>query len=71
MRTMLSRAIMTAAAAVTIGTMNVLPAAADWRDNHGGYHAPYHDSWFARRHWDERRHHHWFFPHFFFEFGRR
>jgi hypothetical protein len=71
MRTKLSRAIVIAAAAITIGTMTVLPAAADWRDNHWGYRAPYHDHWFGRRHWDEGRHHRWFFPHYFFDFDRR
>jgi hypothetical protein len=71
MRTIPSRAIVTAAAAVTIGTMTVLPAAADWRDNHGGYHATYRDPWFARRDRDEGRTHHWFFRPHFFNFDRR
>lgn len=69
MRTKLSRAIVIAAAAVTIGTMSILPAAADWRDSHSGYRAPYHDHWFARRDRDEGRHHRWmFWP---FDFDRR
>ena len=71
MHTKLSRAIVTAAAAVTIGTMAILPAAADWRDNHSGYRASYHDHWFARRDRDEARHHPWFFRHHFFDFDRR
>ena len=71
MRMKLSRAIVTAAAAVTIGTMSVLPAAADWRDNHWGYRAIYPDHGFARRDRDEGRHHHWFFRYHSFDFDRR
>ena len=76
MRMKVSRAIVTAAAAVTIGTMTVLPAAAGWQDNHWNYRAGYHDfdrhdRWFARRDRDEGRYHHWFFRHHFFDFDRR
>jgi hypothetical protein len=71
MRTKLSRAIVIAAVAATIGTMSVLPAAADWRGNTWGYRANYHDNWFARRDRDEGRYHHWFFRHHFFDFDRR
>jgi hypothetical protein len=49
--------------------MSILPAAADWRDNHPGYRASDHDYWFARRDRDEARHHHWMFWHF--DFDRR
>jgi hypothetical protein len=71
MHTKLNRAIVTAAAAVTIGTMSVLPAAADWRDNHGGYRATHPDHGFARRDRYEGRYPHWFFRYHSFDFDRR
>ena len=71
MRTKLSRAIVIAAAAVTIGTMSVLPAAADWRDTHSGYRTIDHDHGFARRDRDQGRRPHWFFRFHFSDFDRR